>query len=309
MNYRYLVYGLKVNSQIEFDEFLDNINESNDNEVNIIYGEMNNDIKEEINQGRKVFISKEIVWFNIDNIATYLIKDGNLIIIEPYKDSTLKEIKTYIFGACLGHLLYQREVFTIHGGALELNNKALIIVGESGAGKSTLTTALRLNGFGFLSDDLSAIDMEKYPAVNPGYPGQRLCDDGMGRFGYNIDNYNKVELEDKVKYTIPVWESFIREKTEIGMIFEITVDDVEKVYSEKINGTEKLNLLLRNTYCLSSVKHLGVSNNYLKQCIKLAKEVSMFKIVRPRKGFTVNEQMSVINNVINETNRLVFCSR
>ena len=302
MNYKYLVYGLKINSQIEFNEFLENIDESDYNDVNIIYGKMDETIKQEISNGRKVFISRETVWFNIENVATYLIKDGNLIIIDPYKDSKLEEIKTYIFGACLGHLLYQKEVVAIHGGTLEFNNEALIIVGESGSGKSTLTTALRLNGFGFLADDLSALDIYEEPKVNPGYPGQRLCNDVMNKFGYKTDSYNKIELEDKVKYTIPVWESFIKEKTKIGMIFEITVGDVEKVCIEKISGAEKLNLLLRNVYCLSSVKHLGVSSNYLRKCIKVANEINTFKIIRPKEGFTVHDQMMGIKNIINKTN-------
>jgi len=45
----------------------------------------------------------------------------------------------------------------IHGGVLEQDGDAVIIVGESGAGKSTLSAALCLNGWRLLSDELTII--------------------------------------------------------------------------------------------------------------------------------------------------------
>jgi HprK-related kinase A len=45
----------------------------------------------------------------------------------------------------------------LHGGVLERDGDALIIVGESGAGKSTLSAALCLNGWRLLSDELTII--------------------------------------------------------------------------------------------------------------------------------------------------------
>ena len=48
----------------------------------------------------------------------------------------------------------------IHGGVLEQNGEALVIVGESGAGKSTLSAALCLNGWRLLSDELTIISPE-----------------------------------------------------------------------------------------------------------------------------------------------------
>ncbi len=45
----------------------------------------------------------------------------------------------------------------LHGGVLEQDGDALIIVGESGAGKSTLSAALCLHGWRLLSDELTII--------------------------------------------------------------------------------------------------------------------------------------------------------
>ena len=40
----------------------------------------------------------------------------------------------------------------IHGGVIEIDNKAVIFTGDRGAGKSTLTTALREKGYKFICD-------------------------------------------------------------------------------------------------------------------------------------------------------------
>lgn len=45
----------------------------------------------------------------------------------------------------------------LHGGVLDQDGEAVIIVGESGAGKSTLSAALCLHGWRLLSDELTII--------------------------------------------------------------------------------------------------------------------------------------------------------
>lgn len=46
----------------------------------------------------------------------------------------------------------------LHAGAVALTGRAVIVSGPSGAGKSTLTAALVREGFGYLSDEVAAID-------------------------------------------------------------------------------------------------------------------------------------------------------
>jgi len=48
----------------------------------------------------------------------------------------------------------------LHGAALCRRDRALAILGDSGFGKSTLTLALLARGFGFLSDEVAALDRE-----------------------------------------------------------------------------------------------------------------------------------------------------
>jgi hypothetical protein len=62
----------------------------------------------------------------------------------------------------------RRDHLVLHAGAVSLGGRGLLLPGPSGAGKSTLTAALVSRGFGYLSDELAAIDpawleIEPYP--------------------------------------------------------------------------------------------------------------------------------------------------
>jgi hypothetical protein len=51
------------------------------------------------------------------------------------------------------------DLFFLHAAAIEWQGKVCLLVAESGAGKSTTAWALLHHGFGYLSDELSPIDL------------------------------------------------------------------------------------------------------------------------------------------------------
>lgn len=53
--------------------------------------------------------------------------------------------------------LLQPQLVFMHASALEMDGKAILLVGESGAGKSTLCWALTQCGFRYLSDELAPL--------------------------------------------------------------------------------------------------------------------------------------------------------
>ncbi|MEG1254494.1 hypothetical protein [Clostridium sp.] len=292
----YKVYGLNIKSEIEFTELIVNSLEG-EYDAEICYGIISRDIKDLISERCNIKTQKDNVWFDIKDVAVFHICNGNKIIVEPYENSSLDHIKAFLLGSCMGFLLYQRNVVAIHGGTVEVNNKGIVVVGESGSGKSTLITALRLNGHGFVSDDISTIKIENMPMINPGYPGQRLCDDGMTKFGYDKSKYTRIDLANKDKYVISVRKNFIENPIEMNALCEIAVGDVESVKIKAVLGKAKIELLLRNIYLLRRVKHLGVDSSYFKQCIELAKRIPIYRITRPKVGFTVNEQIKEIEKL------------
>jgi len=56
--------------------------------------------------------------------------------------------------------LQRKDLFFVHGAALALNDRAILISAPSGSGKSTTTWALLHHGFDYLSDELAPIQLE-----------------------------------------------------------------------------------------------------------------------------------------------------
>ena len=143
----YYVYGLKIKSEIEIEEFvkLDNIND--EDVVSISYGTMSDEIKQGISEGKRIELSDNKIWFHINNIATYCVSNGNKVEVELCDIADMKLMKVYVMCSCLGFIMLQRKMVAIHGGVIEMDNKAVIFTGDRGAGKSILTTALRRKGY------------------------------------------------------------------------------------------------------------------------------------------------------------------
>lgn len=298
-NNYYNVYGLNIKSEIEIDEFekLDVLTE--DNIVNIIYGEMSEEIKNKILEGKRIELLENQIWFHINNIATYCITNGNEVKVQVVEDADMQLMRVYVMCSCLGFIMLQRNSVAIHGGVIEMDNKAMIFTGDRGAGKSTLTTALREKGYKFISDDVAGIKIDKFPYVMPGFPYQKLCESAMDKFGYDKEKYTSFMSDKEIKYIIPAKEQFVYEPKELIGIVKLTVGDVEEVTIEELRGSDKLNNIIENIYRGEYINSLGGLNpKYFKQCLDIAKHISFYKVIRPVNKFTVDEQIELIEREV-----------
>ena len=295
----YYVYGLNIKSEIEIEEFvkLDSIN--SEDVVSISYARMSDEIKEEIKGGKRIKLSNNKIWFHINDIATYCVTNGNKIEVELCDNADMKLMKIYLMCSCLGFVMIQKKMIAIHGGVIEMDNKAVIFTGDRGAGKSTLTTALREKGYKFISDDVAGVKIDGVPYVMPGFPYQKLCESAMDKFGYDKESYSSFMSDKEVKYVVPALDEFVYEGRELVGIVKLTVGDVEEVTIEELRGSEKLNNIIENIYRGEYIKHLGKMDViYFKQCLDIAKNIRFFKITRPANKFTVDEQIELIEGEI-----------
>ena len=295
----YYVYGLNIKSEIEIEEFVKLDDIDNKDVVSISYGKMSDEIKEEIKQGKRIKLSNNKIWFHINDIASYCVTDGNKIEVELCDNADMKLMKIYVMCSCLGFIMIQKKMIAIHGGVIEMDDKAVIFTGDRGAGKSTLTTALRERGYKFISDDVARVKIDKVPYVMPGFPYQKLCESAMDKFGYDKEAFTSFMSDKEVKYIVPAMDEFVSEKRELVSIVKLTVGDVDEVTIEKLRGSEKLNNIIENIYRGEYIKHLGKMDPiYFKQCVDIAKNIRFFKITRPANQFTVDTQIDLIEGEI-----------
>ena len=291
--FSYLVYGLKVLSDIECPELviLDELHEHK-YDVLIEVNQVSVEIHEQIELGRRSDYTNESMWFHVPEIATYWMQAGNLISIELCHGADLSMAKQYLLGSCLGMIMLQRNMIAIHGGTIVFNGKGIVFTGDRGAGKSTITSALRLKGYPFVADDVSSIEVGQRHFIHPGFPQQKLCQDAMHQLGYKLDEFKTLMSDTQMKYLIPARESFVYDKVPLHGIVELkVVDDIHEIQVELLKGQEKLMTIYNNIYRIEMKRFAGVNPEYFKKCVEIAKEIPVYRIYRPKGVMTVDAQI------------------
>jgi hypothetical protein len=294
--YSYQIYGLIIKSEIEIPELCGYGEESTRCHVNISFGSAPRYINEPVFTTIWWQVSREEFYMHIKDVGYYYVSNGTSIIVEPEDGADMEYIKVFLLGSALGMLMFQRNIIAIHGGTIEIDGRGIILTGQTGAGKSTLNSAFRKEGYRFLSDDVSALGKDDIGeiVIHPAYPQAKLCADTMLKLGYNLNNFNLLVDRERDKYSIPLDGDFVGHNIRLGGIYEISVDDVEKVGIIEVLGGEKIKLILRNIYRIEIGGFLGFQRDYFKQCLEVAKKIPVYRLIRPRSKFTVNEQMELI---------------
>lgn len=297
MSYYYRVYGLNIQSKILCTELIE-LNESERAfiDVYVELGQVSMEIQEQIESGTYSHFDSLNMWFHIPMVATYWVTDGNRIVIEEEPEAHLDEIKQFLLGSCLGMIMLQQDTIAIHGGSVVMNNQGLLITGDRGAGKSTLTSALRLKGYQLVADDVSALDVSQL-LIQPAYPQQKVCEDMMDQLGYDKSKYKSINIDQKVKYLIPAKDQFKSEPVRLqGVVELVCSDETEDIQVEELKGSQKLMTLYKNIYRIEMKIISGVNPNFFKQCVELSKGIPVYRITRPREGWSVDNQIEWIES-------------
>lgn len=126
----------------------------------------------------------------ITNVGTYLIENGNSIVVQPDPgmDPGSPDIRLFLLGGALGYLCHQRGVLPVHASVVEIDGRAALFTGVSGAGKSTLASAFLQRGHRVLSDDIAPIALESERArILPSIARIRLWPDSATHVGWPVE--------------------------------------------------------------------------------------------------------------------------
>lgn len=305
--YTYKVYGLIIRSEIEIPELTD-VDEENvlKYDCTISYGIVPREITKSLIKGTWYQISKKEFYMHINGVAHYYVCNGNSIIVEPEKCIDMRILRVFLLGSSLGLIMSQRNIIALHGGTVAVNDGGIILCGGTGAGKSTLNSAFRKEGFSFLSDDVSALgeDCNGKIVVHPTYSQVKLCKDAMIKMDYDIKDIDLIDNE-RDKYAIPLNKFFLNYSIPLIGIYEISVGDISTVEINEITGNEKLKIILGNIYRIELIGCLGLDRDYFKKCLEVVKNIPVYRLIRPRDKFTVNEQVHKIKSTLRVDSRIV----
>ncbi|PJA32247.1 MAG: hypothetical protein CO187_04970 [Zetaproteobacteria bacterium CG_4_9_14_3_um_filter_53_7] len=239
---------------------------------------------------------KDQLWLNVPDIARFLVRDGNSIVVEAYPGSDEQSIRLYLLGSCIGTILHQRKTLVMHGNAVRFGDQCVIFAGHSGAGKSTLAAAFHKRGHEILADDVCAIDAEG--RVAPGLPQLKLWQDAARKLEIDTGELERIRLQVE-KYTFPLSES-VSEHLPVAAIYILSSHNRDEFEIQQIKGMQKFNPLKNNTYRMGILEGLGLKTEHLGLCSKLAGRIDLARIIRPNDGFKLQQLLELIEADLQE---------
>ena len=274
----YRAYGLNIESDIDLPQLL--MTDELTVDLKIIKGEMPYFIIEKTKGYEYLINNREYAYIKLDDTGEFYIENGNKIIINVFEGAEELHIQSRILGMIMGYVFYQRKILSFHGGAVLINNKAVIISGDSGAGKSSLITKLlEDNAVKFMADDTVRITEEEGYKIYSSFPQQKLCEDTAENFGYNKESMILLN-EERRKYALNRKEDFNDNKADLKLIAVIEPYDGEFLV-EELKGMDKVNVILKNLYPTYIYDVIGMPPEEFKNCLNLANKVNIIRIKRP----------------------------
>lgn len=236
---------------------------------------------------------------NVAGVGRYYLRNGDYIVIEPVGSADESEIRLFLLGTVMAALLLQRGVMPIHGSAVVMNERAVIITGCSGAGKSTLLGALRNRGAPFLTDDLAAVTIDETgaPWVQSGYPQQKLRQDSAVNMGMDISDCLPVQ-SDRDKYFVLIKEGFCQNPVRLAAVCELSAAECREAFMTPLVGPDKLSVLLRNTFRKRLLIGMGLKTVHFQRSSAVAARIAAFRLVRPNGLFAMPDQVRLLERMM-----------
>lgn len=264
-------------------------------DVVIAYGEAPNALTDPLIKGIRYQAAPGEFLLRVDNVARFYVQDGNRITIMPENGASEDDILIFLMGSAFGALLHQRNILVLHGSAIAVNGQSVAFCGPSGIGKSTIAAGFHQRGYPFLADDLCAVTMcNGHPAVIPGFPRLKLWADTLKKLDTSKDQLKSVRWGvDLEKYFLPV-DFALHTPAPLQAVFILKSTNLNKLEFTPLLGAEKIDPLIENTYRMRFLHGLGGKKDHFKQCAAVAAKAEVCRVVRPDKGFLLDELMDLV---------------
>ena len=271
--YFYSIFGLRVRSEFPLEE-LREVSPSAQADVCIRQGSGGAGQV----AGSGYTILPEGTALNVPGVASMLVKNGCEILIDA--DGWDRQVRTYLLGSAFGALLHQRGLMPLHANAVDIGGQAVVFSGHSGAGKSTLAAWFHDRGFDVLADDVSVIGWEAgRPVVQPGVPRLRLWREALEASGREASAFER-SFANTDKYDVPTEASGCRGPIPLAAIYFLARRSQGELRVSELAGSAAVEALVANTYRGAYLKTIGRTGEHLMQCVRIAREVPVFRAER-----------------------------
>lgn len=290
----YNLYGIKLESELELPELI--VDYTRQSEVVVKLGQVPTSLFNDKSTGNTFQVFPNDFIYRHGTIGSFRVQNGKSITVQPKKSAYAEEVRLILLGSIMGSLMHQRSILPIHGSTITANSKATIFAGKSSIGKSTLAAGFIKKGYQILSDDIAAITKNENDKliVHPGIPQLKLWKDTIDYFDLSSDIERVRPNADK--YIKTLTSSFSNEPQEISKILVININRNNSTNHKLIKGSEKLNLLIENTYRRQFIAGTEMKKRYFRDISYLAQSTELHEVSRPSGQNLIYELSNYIEN-------------
>ncbi len=285
----YTSYGLNIRSELELPELLKLSAPPDDAEtdVRIRIGDAGAaELRDGQQLGPFLWASPEALSLEVPQVARFVVREGREIVIQPAPGIDEDSVRVFLLGSALGALLFQRGLLVLHGNAIRIGDQCMVCVGHSGAGKSTLAAGFMQRGYEVLADDVVPVD-EECRAL-PGFPRIKLWRDTVDHLNIDAEPLQRIRPEME-KFNYPLVRQFADQPLPVRWIYILNSHQQPDTLFEPINGMHRFGPLHNNTYRVRFLNGMALKSEHLQLCGRLAGQIRLASITRPRQSFELEQ--------------------
>jgi hypothetical protein len=279
----YFLSGVSVCSKLELPELAQHVIDGGDDssqQVNFRLGDVPEELADAEHRLGYQVNHKEVL-LDIPDVARYLIRNGNEILVDPLPTADKRDIRLFLLGSAFGMLLHQRGILPIHASVIEVDNHCILFTGDSGAGKSTIAAFLHKKGYRVLTDDVCAVtfDSDGQPVAWPGFPRVKLWSDALLALKQKTENLTPDGMRAN-KYHLPLNDMFSKHPLPITHIYSLMEGANPMSKIEKLSTQDAATTIVNNIYRGGILNSKRYKLQNFQQCMSLAQKAKVFQLVR-----------------------------
>lgn len=239
--------------------------------------------------------SAEPATFTVPGVARYTVTDGRSIIVAPDRDAPESDVRLFLLGSAMAFVLHQRGLLPLHGCALGVGGRAIVLCGASGAGKSSLAAWADGNGIAVLADDVAVVDPlhDRQMTVCLGPKRMRLTESHLLAARRSTDGLrlSYADTPDAPrKFDVPLQAP--RHPLPLGAVF--ILDWAEQASITPINGIAAADALFANTFRGAQVQEVGRPEDHWRAVMALVGRIPVFRFARPQDRATFDRSATLL---------------
>jgi hypothetical protein len=261
-------YGLRIESELLL---LPPVPDAGTPDILVRFGSLHQTVAEPA-QGNQILIDLPLE-------VRLLIRDGCEVTIDAPVGADRAVLRAYVLGAAMAFILRQRGALVLHASCVARGDTAIAFLGGSGWGKSTLASAFHRQGYRLITDDVMAIDLETpIPQVIPSFPEVKLLPDAMAAIGSEADELRLHSLSHKQIQRLE--HRFALGPVPLKHLFVLQAGECNHIHL--LPRSKAFPELIQHSRATKSLSDPNFRLQHFHQCSRLAKEVPMAYLQRPR---------------------------